>query len=97
MSKNKRCSIYAGEPQTKGLFIGYIRLEGFYGGVYANCKRQDRGSIYEIRDVGKDKVRVALEERLVKYRTRSGRSTSKPITYKPVNQRRTKQKPSPEL
>jgi hypothetical protein len=81
MSKNKRCSIYTGEPQTKGLFIGCVRLEGFYSSVYANYKRQDRGSICKVRDVSKDKVRVALEKRPVKYRTRSGRSTSKPITY----------------
>ena len=60
-------------------------MEGFYGGVCANCKRQDRGSICEVRDVGKDEVRVALEERPVEYRTRSGRSTSKPVTYKLVD------------
>ena len=67
------------------MFIRCVRLEGFYSGAYINYKRQDHSSIYKVRDVGKDEVRVALEERLVEYQIRSGRNTSKPITYKLVN------------
>ena len=67
------------------MFIKYVRLEGFYGGIYINYKCQDRGSIYKVRDVDKDKVKMVLEKRPVKYWIRSGHSTSKPITYKLVD------------
>jgi len=96
-SKNQRCSICAGDPQTKGLFIGCVKLEGYYGGACANCKRQDRGSTCEVRDIGKDELRVALEEELVKHTSKRGRITQKPKSYIPIDIRRTRRKPSPEL
>jgi hypothetical protein len=57
------------------LFIGCIKLEGYYGGAYVNYKRQDRGLICEVRDIGKNKLRVAPEEELVKHTSKRGRIT----------------------
>jgi hypothetical protein len=57
------------------LFIGCVKLEGYYGGVYANYKRQDKGLICEVRDIGKNKLRVAPEEELVKHTSKRGRIT----------------------
>jgi hypothetical protein len=71
------------------LFIRCIKLEGYYGRAYANCKRQDRGLIYKVRDMGKDELRVALEEELVKHRLKRGCITQKPKSYTPIDIRRT--------
>jgi hypothetical protein len=79
------------------LFIGCIKLEGYYGGAYVNYKRQDRGLICEVRDIGKNKLRVALEEEPVKHTLKRGRITQKPKSYTPIDIRRTQRKPSPEL
>jgi hypothetical protein len=72
-------------------------LEGYYGGACANYKRQDRGSTCEVRDMGKDKLRVAPEEEPVKHTSKRGRITQKPKSYTPVDMRRTQRKPSLEL
>ena len=47
--------------------------------------------------MGKDELRVAPEEELVKHRLKRGRITQKPKSYAPVDMRRTQRKPSPEL
>ena len=60
-------------------------MEGYYGGACANCKRQDRGLIYKVRDIGKNKLRVAPKEELVKYKSKRGYITQKPKSYTPIN------------
>jgi hypothetical protein len=48
------------------------KLERYYSRVYTNCKRQNRGSIYKVRDIGKDKLKIPLKEELVKHRLKRG-------------------------
>jgi hypothetical protein len=72
-------------------------LEGYYSGVCVNYKRQDRGLIYEVRDIGKDELRVILEEEPVEHTLKRGRITQKLKSYAPIDMRRTRRKPSPEL
>jgi hypothetical protein len=47
--------------------------------------------------MGKDELRVALEEEPVKHTLKRGCITQKPKSYAPVNMRRTERKPSLEL
>jgi hypothetical protein len=79
------------------LFIRCVKLKGYYGGAYVNYKHQDRGLIYKVRDIGKDKLRVAPEEELVKHTSKRGHITQKPKSYTPINIQRTQRKLSPEL
>jgi hypothetical protein len=67
------------------LFIRCVKLEGYYSGACINYKRQDRGSIYEVRDIGKDELRVALKEELVKHTLKRGRITQKLKSYTLIN------------
>ena len=96
-SKNQRYSTCASDLQTKGLFIRCVKLEGYYNGACTNYKRQDRGSICEVRDIRKDELKVALKEEPVEHTSKRGRITQKLKSYILIDMRRTRRKPSPEL
>ena len=72
-------------------------MEGYYSGACVNYKRQDRGLICEVRDIGKDELRVVLKEEPVEYTLKRGRITQKLKSYTPIDIRRTRRKPSLEL
>ena len=79
------------------MFIRYIKLKGYYNRVCVNYKRQNRGSIYEVRDIRKDELSVTLKEEPIEYISKRGRITQKLKSYAPIDMRRTRRKPSPEL
>jgi hypothetical protein len=72
-----------------GIYDGCVKLEGWFGGAYANCKRQDRGFKCEVRDTDKSDFRSALKVPKVGYTTRSSRQTQKPQDYKTQDGRKT--------
>jgi Protein of unknown function (DUF3716) len=58
-----------------GIYDGCVKLEGWFGGAWANCKRQDWGYECEVRGTDKSDIRSVPDVPKVEYATRSGWQT----------------------
>ena len=75
---------------NQGIFKGYVKLKGHFGGAYRNCKKQDKGADCKARDINKYKFREGAKVEIREYTTRSRRVTSALAKYKDTNRRKTK-------
>jgi hypothetical protein len=68
--------------------MGCIKLEGYYGGVCGNCKRQDKGANCKVRNTDKHEFRYIEELPKEEYEIVRRRRTIKPVDYKPADRRK---------
>jgi hypothetical protein len=83
-------NLYKKYKNNQGIFKGCVKLKGYFGGAYRNCKKQDKGADCEARDIDKYKFREGVKVEIREYTTRSGRVTSTLAKYKDADRRKTK-------
>ena len=66
-----------------------MKLESWFGGACANCKRQDKGYECEVRDTDKSDFREPPLTPKDDYQTTRGRITRAPRNYKDTDGRKT--------
>ena len=68
--------------RNQGKLKGCIKLEGYFGGSCANCKRQDKGSTCTVRDKDTFNFRAPPITPKESFSTGRGRRVVAPVIYK---------------
>jgi hypothetical protein len=86
----QNANLYKKCKNNQGIFKGYVKLKGHFGGACRNCKKQDKGADCKARDTDKHEFREGAKVEIREYTTRSGRVTSALAKYKDTDGRKTK-------